>query len=89
MGLICRIVIWILVLLWLAALALLLIGTLGLFGQEQDPLSGVFLVLLGMPWIYLVDLLPQAAWPWATALAPGLNILVILTLCRLFHARRG
>ncbi len=29
--------------LYLVALALLLIGTFGLFGQEQDPLSGIFL----------------------------------------------
>ena len=41
--------------LYVLAVFLLLVGTFGWFGQERDPLSGVFLILLGMPWIWLLD----------------------------------
>jgi hypothetical protein len=37
-------------LLYAAAFALFMVGTFGWFGQDQDPLSGVFLILLGLPW---------------------------------------
>jgi hypothetical protein len=46
-----------------AALILLLVGAFGLFGNEPDPLSGPFLLPLGVPWILLVDLAPEPAWP--------------------------
>jgi len=38
----CDRVVWIVGVLYLMALALTLIGTFGLFGQERDPLAGVF-----------------------------------------------
>ncbi len=41
--------------LYLVALAVLAMGTFGWFGQEQDPLSGVFLLPLGLPWNILAD----------------------------------
>lgn len=40
---------YVFVVLYLLALALLAIGTFGWFGQEQDPLSGVFLLPFGLP----------------------------------------
>ena len=83
----CKFVIWTLFVLWMLALALYAIGTWGLFGQEPDPLSGVYLVLLGFPWTTLVDVLPEAAWPVAAALTPGVNVLVFWILCRLVHRR--
>ena len=43
------------VVLYIAALLLFLIGTFGWFGQETDPLSGVFLIPLGLPWNLLAD----------------------------------
>ncbi len=49
MGL-CRIVVLAFVVLYVSALALLAIGTFGWFGQERDPLSGVGLIPLGLPW---------------------------------------
>ena len=70
--------------LYLVALALLLIGTFGLFGQERDPLSGVFLVPLGLPWNLMLDALPEALLPWLAVLAPLLNIAIITWLCRRF-----
>ena len=42
----CRIVVWIFAVLYVAAIVLLLVGTFGLFGNEKDPLSGIFLLPL-------------------------------------------
>ena len=49
--------------LYLTALALLLIGTFGLFGQERDPSAGVFLMPLGLPWVLWLDGFPEVALP--------------------------
>ena len=79
---ICNWVVRIAWVLYLVALALLLIGTFGLFGQERDPLSGVFLLPLGLPWNLLVDLAPEPAWPWLAAAAPLLNLVILMAVCR-------
>jgi hypothetical protein len=66
------------------ALLLWLTGTLGWTGTENAPLSGVFLVILGQPWVRWVDsLLPEALWPAGAALAPAINALIIFAICRL------
>ena len=67
---------------YLGALALLAIGTFGLFGQQTDPLSGVFLMPLGLPWSLLLGSFSDAVGPWLAALAPGLNLLILLAVCR-------
>jgi hypothetical protein len=41
--------------LYLIAFFLYLIGTFGWFGQARDPLSGVFLMPLGLPWNLIAD----------------------------------
>ena len=41
--------------LYFLAIMLFAIGTFGWFGQEQDPLSAVFLMPLGLPWNILAD----------------------------------
>ncbi len=56
----CKIIIGLFGLLWLLAIAILLIGQFGLFGQERDPLAGVFLVPLGCPRNSFVDIAPEA-----------------------------
>ncbi|MBJ3764653.1 hypothetical protein ILP92_18145 [Maribius pontilimi] len=68
--------------LWALAVAILVIGTFGLFGQERDPLSAVFLLPLGLPWA----LLPMGGAVWAI-LAPGINLALIVALCRIRRAR--
>lgn len=75
--------------LYLVALALLLIGTYGLFGQEQDPLAGVFLIPLGLPWNLWLEGMPDAFLPWFAALSPALNIGIFKLLCRYFHRGRA
>lgn len=73
--------------LWAAALALLAIGTFGWFGQERDPLSGIFLVPLGMPWNLLFEVPEGPKLLWGV-LAPGVNLSILLLLCRLLSRHR-
>lgn len=77
----CRVAAILFAMAWLAALGLLAVGTWGLFGQERDPLSGVFLLPLGLPWVLIADA-AGVAGPWAVTLAPGVNLALILGLCR-------
>ncbi|OBV10589.1 hypothetical protein I603_1802 [Erythrobacter dokdonensis DSW-74] len=63
------------------ALALLAIGTFGLFGQERDPLSAVFLLPLGLPWNLVGDRIGLAG-PWLPILAPGINAAILYWLWR-------
>ena len=81
---VCKWVIRIAWALYLVALALLLIGTFGLFGQERDPLAGVFLMPLGLPWVLWLESFPEPTLPWLAALAPLLNIVLLTFLCRRF-----
>ena len=84
----CRWVVRIAWVLYLVALALLLIGTFGLFGQERDPLAGVFLIPLGLPWVIWLDDLPDPVLPWLAALAPLVNLILLNVLCRLVTRHR-
>jgi hypothetical protein len=79
---VCRVVLAAFCLLYLAALALYAIGSLGLFGSPRGPLAGIFLVLLGLPWVLLLDLLPDQAGVLAAILAPGLTAGLLALLCR-------
>lgn len=65
--------------LYVLALFLLAVGTFGLFGQEQDPLSGVFLMPLGLPWNLLGDRMGLAG-PWIAILAPAINAAILYWL---------
>jgi hypothetical protein len=85
----CRKFIWLFGLLYLGALALLLIGTFGLFGSERGPLAGVFLVPIGLPWNLLIDRLPEPLWPWLAAAAPAVNVALFWILCWYFKARQN
>lgn len=86
MNRLCRVVLAIFAVLYLLALGLLLIGTFGLFGSEQDPLAGVFLMPLGLPWNLMLDGFPEPARPWLSGLSPLINLLIIGTICRVTAA---
>jgi hypothetical protein len=79
-----RFVLWAFVLAYISAIAIYLIGTFGLFGEQKDPLSGVFLILLGQPWIMFSSVLPQGLLPWAGLLAPLLNVFLIWIALKFF-----
>ncbi|SIO43765.1 hypothetical protein SAMN05444722_2147 [Rhodovulum sp. ES.010] len=86
----CRLVTGGFIVLYVAALALLAIGTFGVFGQPRDPLSGVFLIPLGLPWNRMIDVFPEPLWPWLAAAAPAVNAALLITLCRMLNgAARG
>ena len=82
----CRVLVRVFVALYAFALLVFLAGTFGLFGAEQDPLSGVLLIPLGWPWNQFVDVAPEATWPWLAALAPLVNLAILRALCRRFDA---
>lgn len=86
---VCRFVVSAFFVLYLLALAIFLVGVFGLFGQEQDPLSAVFLLPLGLPWIYFVDAIPGSARAWVAAATPVLNLIILAGLCRAFSGRRA
>lgn len=83
MRLLCRIATIVFLVIYMLALAVFAIGTFGLLGAGPDPLSGVYLIPLGLPWNLFVDRAPEALWPWLTAAAPALNIVIIAVACRL------
>lgn len=87
MASLCKWVVRVFALLYAFALFIFLTGTFGWFGQEQDPLSAVYLLPLGLPWNLWLDGLPETVTPWAAAAAPMMNILVLSLLCR--FARRA
>jgi len=89
MGRACRVLLAAFLVLYLAALALLAIGTFGLFGSERDPLAGVFLVPLGLPWNRLIGGFPEAMRPWLAAATPLVNLLGIWLICRATRRRGG
>ncbi|MBY6127942.1 hypothetical protein KUW15_04360 [Qipengyuania aquimaris] len=65
--------------LYALALFLLAVGTFGWFGQEQDPLSGVFLMPLGLPWNILGDRLGLGG-PLLAILSPAINAAILYWL---------
>lgn len=67
------------VLLFAIALLLMAIGTFGWFGQEKDPLSGIFLMPLGLPWNILAVGMGLSGSILAI-LAPAINAAILYWL---------
>jgi hypothetical protein len=63
---------WIFATLFVLALFLMLVGTFGWFGQEPDPLSGIFLVPLGLPWNIIAERLGLTAMGGVVAMVTGI-----------------
>jgi hypothetical protein len=80
---VCKIILLGFCLLYALALLVWAMGTFGWFGTEKDPLSGVFLIILGQPWARWVDVLPEAIWPLGGILAPAINASILFAICRL------
>lgn len=55
------------------AILLLIIGSFGWFGSDEDPLSAVFLLPLGLPWNILADRLGLAGVA-SLLIAPLINV---------------
>lgn len=86
---VCRVVVKVFAIAYVLALALFLVGVFGLFGQEEDPLSAVFLLPLGLPWIFFLDSIPDPARVWIGAATPLLNLIILTLLCRVMGGRRS
>lgn len=84
----CQWVVWIAGVLYLVALALFVIGTFGFFGQERDPLSGIFLLPLGVPWVLWLEGFSESLKPWLAGLAPLVNIVILAAICRALNRAR-
>lgn len=68
------------------AFALFLVGTFGLFHQQQDPLAGVFLLPLGLPWTWAAARLPDGLLRVvAAAGAPLINLGILAAVCRVLR----
>jgi len=89
MGRPCKFVIAAFLLLYIAALAILVVGTYGLFGAERDPLSGIFLMPLGLPWNHFLSDLPTALLRWVVVTSPLVNVFLLWLLCRAVARRRS
>lgn len=83
----CRVALVCFGLVYALALFLFLTGTYGWFGQQTDPLSGIFLIPLGLPW-NLIDA-PEAMLPALGIGAPLINIALLWLLCRVLGTRAG
>jgi hypothetical protein len=68
--------------LYALALGLFIVGTFGLFGSPSGPLAGIFLMPLGLPWNRMLDVFPEALWPTLATLAPALNLVILVLICR-------
>lgn len=79
----CRAVMALLAGAYVLALALLAVGTFGLFGAAPDPLAANPVALLGPPWNRLLDFAPERWWRWLTAAAPLANLALVQAICRL------
>jgi len=82
MHLACRSVVIGFSVLYVLAAGLFVVGTFGLFGSSSGPLAGVFLVPLGLPWNRMLDVFPDPLRPTLAILAPAVNLVIILLICR-------
>jgi hypothetical protein len=88
MHLACRLVVIGFSVLYALSAGLFIVGTFGLFGSPSGPLAGVFLVPLGLPWNRMFDVFPEPLWPMLAILAPAVNLIILMLVCRLVASRR-
>ncbi len=91
---ICRVLIFVYLLMYLATLATAFIGARGVFGFQPEAFSGIYLVLLGMPWTLVLAFLEGDGFPVFlarifVAAAPLLNVWIAYLLCRSGRRRYG
>ena len=83
----CKVILIVFCTLYAFAIVIWALGTFGWFGVDKDPLSGVFLIILGQPWVRWVHVLPEVIWPVGAILAPLINVAIISSICAYFARR--
>lgn len=76
------------ILIYVFALGVFLIGEYGLFGQPIDPLAGILIVPLGLPWIQLTDPHTNGLGPVQAAICPLINIGILYFVYRIIWPKR-
>ncbi|WP_066555474.1 hypothetical protein [Croceicoccus bisphenolivorans] len=71
---------------YVIALGLFLVGTFGWVGQEPDPLAGVFLIPLGLPWNHFFEGDDTFGF-FVTLLAPAINLGILWLVADLVDSR--
>ena len=77
------------------ALFLLAVGTWGWLGADRDPLSGMFLIPLGMPWILFIgpvgkfDPFGGMSPAVLAMLAPAINSAILFSICSTLRRRHS
>ena len=77
------------------ALFLLAVDTWGWLGAERDPLAGIFLIPLGMPWTLFIGSVGKfdpfgGVSPAVLAmLAPAINLAILFSICSTLRRRRS
>ena len=77
-----RIVFWFVAGLYIFAFTFFVVGWFGLFGMTHDPLAGVFLIPLGLPWNFAGDYFPLGVQPYISIFAPLINLGILHLISR-------
>ena len=85
----CSPVVIVFAILYALAFGLFIVGRFGLFGSPSGPLAGIFLMPLGLPWNRMLDVFPEPLWPTLAILAPALNLVILVLICRWAASRRA
>jgi hypothetical protein len=78
----CRLIVIGFSVMYALAAGLFVVGNFGLFGSPSGPLAGIFLLPLGLPWNRMLDIFPEPLWPTLAALAPAMNLIILMLICR-------
>ncbi|WP_417611615.1 hypothetical protein [Parasphingorhabdus sp.] len=70
---------WIFFGFYLLSIFIFLTGIFGWFGEPQDPLSGIFLLPLGLPWVLIGDQIGLTSAALAIA-SPAINLGILFWL---------
>jgi hypothetical protein len=71
------------------------VGTWGWLGAERDPLSGIFLIPLGMPWTWFIgsagkfDPFGGVSPAVLAMLAPAINLAILFSICSTLRRRHS
>ena len=81
-----RAVLAVFLLVYLFALAVFVVGEYGLFGMPKDPLAGILILPLGLPWILFFDPESNGLGVVEAALCPLVNFAILYGVYRIMRS---